>query len=112
MAEGTGMTAWRLAALGAVLAAGLATALAAPASASRVADACKASGRPNATAGLCNCIQRVANQQLSPGDQRIAARIFRDPHHAQELRQSDNPRDEIFWERWRAFGELASRACG
>lgn len=104
------MARWHVAAV--ILGAGMILAMPHAGSASRIKDACVNAGRPNATLSLCNCIQRVANQELSAGDRRQGARIFADPHLAQELRQSDRRSDEIFWERWKAFGAQAERTCG
>lgn len=74
--------------------------------------ACKQSNRPGATGQLCGCIQKVANRSLSMGERRRVAKWFRDPHQAQVVRQSDRRRDEILWERYKAFGERARQTCG
>jgi len=37
--------------------------------------------------------------------------FFADPHRAQEVRQSDNPRDEAFWQRYKAFASRAENIC-
>jgi hypothetical protein len=74
--------------------------------------ACMASDRRARSPQLCACIQRVANQTLSRADQRMAARFFSDPQRAQDVRQSDNPNHEIFWRKYRAFGETAAATCG
>ncbi|MBC7137288.1 MAG: hypothetical protein H5U17_00860 [Defluviimonas sp.] len=94
-----------------MLGAALAVSIAAPAAAGPISSACLASGRPGATPQLCGCIQQVADQTLSRGDQRAAARFFRDPHQAQEVRQSGRPRDEAFWLRYRDFGARAEARC-
>jgi hypothetical protein len=60
---------------------------------------------------LCGCVQYVADRTLSRGEQRRAVRFFRDPHEAQVVRQSDRPRDEAFWPRYRAFADTAERVC-
>jgi hypothetical protein len=74
--------------------------------------ACMASDRRARSPRLCACIQRVADQTLSRSDQRMAARFFRDPQRAQDVRQSDNPSHEVFWRKYRAFGETAAATCG
>jgi phytoene dehydrogenase-like protein len=74
--------------------------------------ACRTSGRPQATLALCACIQQAANGTLSRADQRRAVRFFRDPHKAQETRQSSRRADAAFWERYRSFGETAELRCG
>jgi hypothetical protein len=42
----------------------------------------------------------------------MAARFFRDPQMAQDIRQSSNQSHEIFWRKYRAFGETAAATCG
>lgn len=74
--------------------------------------ACRSSGRTAATPQLCRCIQAVANGSLTRSDRKKAAKFFRDPHMAQEIRQSDRRSDESFWLRYKAFGERARQSCG
>lgn len=74
--------------------------------------ACMASNRSARSPRLCSCIQRVADQTLSRSDQRVAAKFFRDPQRAQDIRQSDSQAHEIFWRKYRAFGEAAAASCG
>ncbi|SHJ22475.1 hypothetical protein SAMN04488012_10643 [Palleronia salina] len=73
--------------------------------------ACLQSDRQAANRALCGCIQQVANVTLDRRDQRMAARFFKDPHQAQVVRQSDNPRHETFWKRYRSFGASAETYC-
>ncbi len=73
--------------------------------------ACQNSDRKAASRSLCSCIQRVANQSLSRADQRMAASFIKEPHKAQEIRQSDSRSHEIFWKRYKAFGEVATSSC-
>lgn len=77
-----------------------------------IGRACMAGGRDAANPQICSCIQGVANQTLSSADQRRVAGFFTDPDEAQEARVSDTPRDEAFWERYRAFTSQAEAACG
>lgn len=77
----------------------------------QIADACVRAGRKGATRQLCGCVQGVADQGLSSADQRLAAGFFADPHQAQVIRQSDNPRHEAFWQRYKAFAERAEQVC-
>ena len=58
------------------------------ASAGVIASACVRSDREAASWRMCTCLQHVANQSLSRADQRLAAKFFRDPHMAQEIRTS------------------------
>jgi hypothetical protein len=89
-----------------VVAAGGSAAMAGP-----VERACNASGRSQATPRLCTCIQQTADALLSWNEQRRAAGFFSDPHEAQEVRQSGRAADEVFWQRYRAFGEAAEARC-
>jgi hypothetical protein len=73
--------------------------------------ACNRSDRDAASRSVCSCIQSVADQNLSGGDQRRAAKFFSDPDRAQDTRVSDTSRDEAFWQRYVAFGELAEAYC-
>ena len=77
-----------------------------------IGRACLASARKQKTPELCGCIQRAADEALTRSEQRKAARFFRDPHRAQEVRQSDNPANERFWDRYTAFGARAVEMCG
>ena len=96
-----------------LLGAAVAMAVPAPAGAAGVIErACRQSDREAATPELCRCIQKVANRSLSFRERRTVARWFKDPHKAQKVRQSDRRRDEILWERYKAFGEEARRRCG
>ena len=95
----------------ATIAAVLAAATVSSASAGPLERGCLRSDRPGATRAMCGCIQAVADGMLTRGDQRMAARFFRDPHRAQEVRQSDNPRHERFWQDYRAFGDRVEQTC-
>lgn len=76
-----------------------------------VSRACMSAGRTAASPQLCSCVQQVANQSLSGRDQARAAAFFADPQRAQDTRQSDNPNDEAFWLRYRAFTDRAAAVC-
>lgn len=76
-----------------------------------ISSACEKANRKGASRALCGCIQQVADQSLSRSDQRRAAKFFKDPHQAQEIRQSDNRSDEAFWLRYKDFGERAGALC-
>lgn len=84
----------------------------APLNANPVERACMGSNRSAATPSLCACIGGVARQTLTLGERRRAARLFDDPDAAEELRMSDDHRDEAFWDRYQAFGQAAERMCG
>ena len=74
-------------------------------------SACVRSDRARANAPLCGCIQQVANQTLTRGDQRRAASFFRDPNKAQEARMSKSDRDNAFWSRYKRFAATAEAYC-
>lgn len=83
-----------------------------PAQAKRIERACNNSNRSAANPPLCKCIQRVADQVLTRSDQRLAARFFKDPQKAQDVRQSDRTSHEEFWLRYKTFGTTAKDICG
>lgn len=85
--------------------------LTAPAEAGVMSRACMVSDRKAKSRNLCNCVQRVANAELSRSNQRLAAKFFKDPHKAQEIRQSDNPLYEKFWKKYKIFGAKVGRDC-
>ncbi len=76
-----------------------------------VSKACLGGGRSAANGRLCGCIQGVANRELSASDQRMAAKFFRDPHRAQEVKMSDAAAHDAFWDRYTAFAARAERTC-
>ncbi len=76
-----------------------------------ISRACLEADRRAASPALCSCVQQVANQSLSNGDRARAAAFFSDPQLAQDTRQSDRRSDERFWDRYKAFTELATQIC-
>ena len=82
-----------------------------PGVAKDVGNACLSSDRGAGQQSLCRCIQKAADSTLSRRDQKRAARFFADPDLAQTTRRSDSKRDEAFWERYQAFGEVAKKHC-
>ncbi len=81
------------------------------AEASQIKRACLASDRQAATRQRCRCIQGVANDTLTSGDQSKVAKWFSDPHQAQVLKMSKSARDDALWDRYQAFGQLAQALC-
>lgn len=77
-----------------------------------IGQACITSGREAASRQLCSCVQGVANQTLSPADQRRVARFFGNPDEAEAVRSSDSARDEAFWDRFSNFTDTAEAICG
>ena len=76
-----------------------------------ISSACQRSDRKAANSRLCGCIQAVADRRLSGTDQRLAAKFFRDPHQAQEVKMSKTARDDAFWDRYSAFAQDAEQIC-
>jgi hypothetical protein len=76
-----------------------------------IQSACEAQSRRDATPARCGCVQAVADQTLSGAYQRRGAKMFKDPHQFQEVRQSNNASNERFWLAWKAFGQSAAQAC-
>ncbi len=93
-----------------VLSLGLSTAPT-PVTAGPIESACNSSGRSAANRALCRCIQGAADATLTRSDQRRAARFFRDPDQAQQVRMSKSAADSAFWARYRAFGDMAEAYC-
>jgi hypothetical protein len=73
--------------------------------------ACMASDRGAANRSLCGCIQQAADQTLSGGDQRRAAKFFRNPDVAHATWVSQSSSDDAFWERYKQFGATAEASC-
>jgi hypothetical protein len=76
-----------------------------------IQQACQRQGRKAASRARCGCVQAVANQELSPADQRRGAKYFKNPARLQEVRQSDNQSNERFWRAWKTFGQTAAAVC-
>lgn len=85
--------------------------LAGPLFANQIERACLKSDRAGGQRVLCGCIQDAANLTLTTRDQKLAASFFSDPDRAQEIRQSDRPAHEAFWQRYRNFGQTAEHFC-
>lgn len=83
----------------------------APVMAGPIENACNRSDRANNNRALCRCIDRVARDHLTRSEQRRAARFFRDPQMAQDIRMSRAPGDREFWQNYRAYGRAAEAAC-
>ncbi|MDQ2089974.1 hypothetical protein [Marimonas arenosa] len=77
-----------------------------------ISRACVGSDRKARSQERCGCIQAVANDTLSPADQRLAVSFYTDPHRAQEIRQSDNPGHERFWQTYKDYARTAAAVCG
>ena len=83
----------------------------APLEANPIERACNGSDRSAANPQLCSCIGGVARATLSRRDMRQAARFFRDPARAEEMRMSERRSDEAFWDRYSDFGDAAAAQC-
>ena len=76
-----------------------------------VESACMKSGRASANRSLCGCIQQVADMTMKRGDQRRAAKFFKDPDLAHTVWVSQKRADDEFWERYKQFGAMAEAYC-
>lgn len=85
--------------------------LASVAEAGPISRACMGSDRASRSSALCGCIQRAADRTLDSRDQRLAAKFFRDPQKAQEIRMSKSTFHNSFWSRYRQFGATAEASC-
>jgi hypothetical protein len=72
--------------------------------------ACMASDR-GGNRSLCGCIQQAADMTLSGGDQRRAAKFFKDPERAHQTWVSQSASDDAFWDRYKEFGQTAEASC-
>jgi len=84
---------------------------AAPRATGPINSACMSSDRKARSQTLCGCIQAVADQTLSGAQQYRAVQFYGNPHLAQEVRQSDNSRDEQFWDAYVEYGKRANATC-
>lgn len=94
-----------------LLAAALISAGASMAQAGPIGAACLSGGRSAANRELCSCIDRVADQTLTRSDQRRAAKLFKDPDMAQDVRMSSRDSDNDFWARYKNFATAAEGYC-
>lgn len=83
----------------------------AAAEAGPISRACMASDRNARSFALCGCLQQVANRTLTASDQRLAAKIFRKPQMAQDIKMSDSTNHEAFWQKYKTFGATATQNC-
>ncbi len=79
--------------------------------AGKIHRACMQSDRPGASRQLCRCIQDAADRVLNNRDQALAAKFFKDPQMAQDVRQADSSYKEAFWKRYKNFGATAQAFC-
>ncbi len=83
----------------------------AAAEAGPISRACMASDRNARSYALCGCLQQVANRTLDRSDQRLAAKIFRKPQMAQDIKMSGSSSQKAFWQKYKAFGANATQTC-
>lgn len=76
-----------------------------------ISRACLSSDRKARNSRLCGCIQTVANSSLSGADQRKAARFFRDPQRAMDVKMSKTTSDDAFWDRYEVFASRSEQSC-
>ncbi|HBQ35221.1 MAG TPA: hypothetical protein DD729_00015 [Rhodobacteraceae bacterium] len=77
----------------------------------KIQRACMKSDRKAVSRQLCSCIQVVANKVLTKSDQRKAAKFFKDPQKAQDVRMTKTRSTDAFWERYKSFGRTARNYC-
>ena len=80
------------------------------AAAGPIERACMASDR-GGSRSLCGCIQQAADMTLSGGDQKRAAKFFKDPEAAHATWTSQSKSDDAFWDRYKSFGQTAEAYC-
>jgi hypothetical protein len=80
------------------------------ATAGPIERACMASDR-GGNRSLCGCIQQAADMTLSGGDQKRAAKFFKDPEAAHSTWTSQSASDDAFWDRYKSFGQTAEAYC-
>lgn len=83
----------------------------APTASGPIKSACLASDRKVRSDHLCGCIQAVADQNLSRGDQKRAVKFYSDPQAAQDIRQSSSASDKGFWKSYSDYAKQAERTC-
>ena len=84
--------------------------IALPLQANTIRNACLTAQRAG-DVYTCTCIQSAADRTLSKRDQRLAASFFADPERSEEIRRSDTRTHDAFWERYKAFGQMAEAFC-
>jgi hypothetical protein len=84
--------------------------IATDAGAGPIERACMASDRGGNRA-LCGCIQQAADMTLSGGDQKRAAKFFKNPEAAHATWISQKASDDAFWDRYKQFGATAEASC-
>ena len=77
-----------------------------------ISKACLQSDRQKKSRQLCSCIQAAADKTLSRSDQRRSVAFYENPHLAQQIRTSDRPKDEQFWDAYADYAKAAERMCG
>ena len=80
------------------------------AAAGPIERACMSSER-GGNRSLCGCIQQAADMTLSGGDQKRAAKFFKDPEAAHATWTSQSKSDDAFWDRYKSFGQTAEAYC-
>ncbi|MFN5999196.1 MAG: hypothetical protein ACK47C_02465 [Paracoccaceae bacterium] len=80
------------------------------ATAGPIERACMSSDR-GGNRSLCGCIQQAADMTLSGGDQKRAAKFFKNPEAAHATWTSQSKSDDAFWDRYKSFGQTAEAYC-
>jgi hypothetical protein len=79
-------------------------------SAGAISQACLGTGSKSSQR-LCVCIQQVADMTLNKSDQRLAAKIIKEPQKAQDVKMSKTAKDNAFWDKYSSFGQAAQAMC-
>ncbi|KAA2312423.1 hypothetical protein DL237_17145 [Pseudooceanicola sediminis] len=75
-----------------------------------ISQACLGAGN-GTSPRLCVCIQQVADMTLNKQDQRLAAKIIKEPQKAQDVKMSKTAKDDAFWSKYSSFGQAAQAMC-
>lgn len=76
-----------------------------------IGAACLANGRASSTPGRCGCVQAAADLTLNASQQKRSVAYFNDPEELEELKRSQDARDERFWDLWMNFSDTAEAIC-
>lgn len=76
-----------------------------------VRNACMSSKAKSKSVRLCSCIQAAADASLSNSEQKLTAKMIKDPELSQDVKASNSWRNERFWKRYTTFSQLAQKYC-
>lgn len=73
----------------------------------KIERACNSFELKSPSRGMCSCMQKVANRELSRRDRARVASFFEAPQLSQDAKMYDKP----FWRRYKAFASRSERSC-